>query len=110
MDEIFESAVRSACDLAGVFEYDGETSYFYLYAIAEIADHRVLDSIHVFSGEPDFIQADISIRWDSMEQKVGLFVKGLLWAVFDCRVSSKFGGGYSVGGKPTLPAGSDTGF
>jgi uncharacterized protein len=32
-DEIFESASRAAGDLAAVFEYDGETGYFYLYEL-----------------------------------------------------------------------------
>ncbi len=30
-EEIFDSCVREKGDLAGVFEYDGEAGYFYLY-------------------------------------------------------------------------------
>lgn len=31
---IFESATRSAGDLAGVFEHDDDTGYFYLYDLS----------------------------------------------------------------------------
>jgi hypothetical protein len=31
MNEILKNTTRSAGDLAGVFEFDGDTSYFYLY-------------------------------------------------------------------------------
>ncbi|WP_286203065.1 hypothetical protein [Rhizobium lusitanum] len=35
MDQLFESAVRSSGDLAGVFEFDGDVGYFYLCATEE---------------------------------------------------------------------------
>ena len=110
MDEIFDSAVRSAGDLAGVFEYDGETGYFYLYATEGDAGRKVLDSIHILSGDPDFADANISVRWDSEEQKVGLFIRDVLWAAFDCGRRSKHGGAYEPGGKPSLPRGAKVGF
>lgn len=110
MDEIFESAVRSAGDIAGVFEYDGETGYFYLYATGGDARRKVLDSIHILSGDPDFAEADVSVRWDSGEGKVGLFIRGVLWAAFDCGRHSKYGGSYKRGGMPSLPPGTESGF
>lgn len=109
-DEIFESAVRSAGDLAGVFEYDGDTGFFYLYETAASEGHKVLESIRIISGEPDFGEADIAIRWDSEEQKVGLFIKGALWAVFDGKHRAKYGGNYRVGASPSLPPESQRGF
>jgi hypothetical protein len=102
-DELFDSCLRSAGDLAGIFEYDGNTGYFYLYAIDGEETHKVLDSIHIFSGEPDFGGADISIGWDQNEQKVGLFIRGMLWAVFDCQHRAKYGGSYKPGLVPMLP-------
>lgn len=110
MVEIFDSAVRSAGDLAGVFEYDGETGYFYLYATDEAAGEKVLDSIHVLSTDPDFVEADVAVCWDSKEQKVGLFIRGVLWAAFDCHLGTKCGGGYEPGIKPSLPPGAEMGF
>jgi hypothetical protein len=96
MVEIFESAVRSKGDLAGVFEYDGETGYFYLYTPGNSG--RILDSIHVFSGKPDFARQDIAVRWNRLEQMVGLFIRGELWALFAEPWPTKYGGNYSPGG------------
>ena len=104
MDDVFDSVVRSAGDFAGVFEFDGEVSYFYLYKMEGASGHKVIDSIYIFSGEPDFTEADISIRWSFKEQTVGLFIRKLLWAVFDIQQRSKYGGNYKLGASPTLPS------
>lgn len=109
MHEMFESAARAAGDLAGVFEYDGDTGYFYLYVTDE-GCHKVADAIHILSGEPDFSESDLSVRWDAEEHKVGLFIKGVLWAAFDSRGRIKYGGGYKVGGAPSMPASTELGF
>ena len=110
MDEIFDSSVRPQGDLAGVFEHDGDAGYFYLYATEGGAGSKVLDSIHIISGEPDFAEGDISIQWDAEKQKVGLFIKALLWAVFDCRLHIKHGGSYKPGAQPSLPLDAISGF
>ena len=110
MEEMFDSALRSAGDRAGVFEYDGETGYFYLYATDEGAGKKVLDSICVLSAEPDFVEEDVSVRWDLDEQKVGLFIRNVLWAAFDCGLRSKYGGRYDPRVGPSLPPGAETGF
>ena len=102
-NEIFHSGVRSRGDLAGVFEYDGETGYFYLYDTGKQRGHKILDAIHVISGELDFTDADVVIRWDRPEQKVGLFIRGKLWAAFDGRHRLKYGGNYRFGAQPNLP-------
>lgn len=109
-DEIFDNAVRSAGDLAGVFEYDGETGFFYLYETAGDKGQKVLDSIRILTGESDFGEADISVRWDPEEQKVGLFIRDALWAVFDCLRRAKYGGSYGVRATPSLPPEARRGF
>lgn len=101
--DIFDSRARSPGDLAGVFEYDGQTGYFYLYARGGDAGERILDAIHVVSGGADFEGSDVSVRWDASEDKVGLFIRGTLWAVFDTRQRQKHGGGYGAGIAPSLP-------
>jgi len=60
VEEIFKSATRSAGDFSGVFEFDGDTSYFYLYRLH--AERRIVDAIHVCSGAPDFEESEIEIR------------------------------------------------
>ncbi|WP_153820427.1 DUF2251 domain-containing protein [Polyangium spumosum] len=90
-EEIFESCVRSAGDLAGVFEYNGETGYFYLYATGAAGEARVLDAIHVVSGEVSFTASDIAIEWEQGETRVGLFIRGQLRASFDATNMTKLG-------------------
>ncbi len=99
-NEIFDSSVRSAGDLAGLFEYDGETGYFYLSETKGAEAQKVIDSIHIVTGEIDFGEADIQIRWDALEQDVALFIRNKLWAVFDTVKKSKSGGGYIAGKEP----------
>ncbi|MDI1429922.1 DUF2251 domain-containing protein [Polyangium sorediatum] len=66
-----------------MFEYDGETGYFYLYATGAVGEARVLDAIHIVSGETDFAASDVTIAWDPGEIRVGLFICGRLRAAFD---------------------------
>ena len=61
-DEMFDSAVRSAGDKAGFFEYDGEVGYFYLYEPNGAPGKKVIGAIRVLTQAPDFEPADISIR------------------------------------------------
>jgi hypothetical protein len=107
--EMFASARRSAGDLAGVFEYDGETAYFYLYRAGN-EGNRVLASIHVLSGLPDFQESDVEVRWNGREENVGLFIRGELWAVFNGDTQAKHGGDYHPGTHPELPAVARLGF
>jgi hypothetical protein len=110
--EIFNSCVRSASDLAGVFEYDGDTGYFYLYDTTGSPNQKVIDSIHILSGPPDFSDAEVTVRWDCEEEKVGLFIRGVLWAVFDSSNGAKYGGKYKPGSSlpPPLPLEAKAGF
>src|SRR5262245_58932657 len=109
-NEIFESCVRTAGDLAGAFEYDGDVGYFYLYETVATEGQKVLASIHVLSGDPAFTEADISVRWDSLQHRVGLFLKGVLWAAFDGRTRAKYGGNYMPNAGSTIPLDVAAGF
>jgi len=102
--EILRNATRSAGDLAGVFEFDEDTSYFYLYNTAKDAGQKVLGAIHIMSGTPDFDAEDITIRWDHNETVVGLFIRSKLWAVFDSKTGMKHGGNYRARAQPNIPS------
>jgi hypothetical protein len=91
---MLDSAVRSAGDLAGVFEYDGETSYFYLYEAGGAQGHKVSGAIRVLVGDPGFDETDVSVRWDASETNVGLFICGELYAAFDGDSRAGYGGEY----------------
>lgn len=101
--ELFASAVRGRGDLAGAFEYDGRTAYFYLYDQSRADGQRVVDSIHVFSGGTDLKESDVAVRWDERGERVALFLRGAQWAVFNSVTGRKFGGSYRDGGAPSIP-------
>jgi hypothetical protein len=102
--EMFDSSIRSAGDLAGVFELDEITGYFYLYKPDVDDNHKIIASIHIFSGSPDFEESDISIRWNASETVVGLFIRGQLWAAFDASNGSAYGGNYAPRKLASIPA------
>ena len=102
-DEIFESAVNASGHHAGVFEYDGETSYFYLYALSEPEAKKVAGAIRVTNAPLDFTAADTAILWEKTGHKVGLFIRGNLWAVFDTQTLAKYGGNYRLDGQSQVP-------
>ena len=101
---MFESAVRPAGDFAGVFEFDGDTGYFYLYQMDGDNGEKLVGSVRVFVGKPDFMSRDVLVRWSKDETKVGLFIRNQLWAAFDAETRTKFGGDYRPGNCPTIPA------
>jgi hypothetical protein len=101
---MLESCTRTTGDIAGVFEYIYDVGYFYLYNVQDNPNGKILDSIHIVSGNLDFIAGDVLVRWSSNEDKVGLFIRGVLWAVFNFPQHSKYGGHYVAGKAPTLPA------
>jgi hypothetical protein len=100
-EELFESEARSTQDLAGFFEYENNTAYFYLYRLG--AERKVLDAIHIFTGPHCFSPSDIIVRWDREEKVVGLFIQGVLWAAFQVTPFQKFGGNYARGECPAMP-------
>jgi hypothetical protein len=102
MTEIFESAICAVGGLCGVFEYDGEVGYFYLCRLSDDGESKILDAIRVVSGTVDFTQADVRVEWAKSNKKLGLFIKGVLWAIFDTTSGKKHGGNYSVEKAPSL--------
>jgi hypothetical protein len=102
--EMFDSTVRSTGDLAGVFEYAEGAGYFYLYEISESQEDKVVDYIRVISSTADFGESDVAIAWDAAEERVGLFIRDVLWAVFDVVTERKYGGDYQKGGEPEIPS------
>jgi hypothetical protein len=110
MQKSFDSFVRSAGDLAGVFEYDDGVGYFYLYEVLGQATGKIIKAIRISSGEPDYAESDIAIRWDRRERSVGLFIRGELWAVFDAEMRHSYGGHYSPHKHADVPHEISAGF
>jgi hypothetical protein len=103
MDTMFDSAVRSDGDFAGVFEFDGETGYFYLYKVSNTQSNKILGAILITSSPPSFTESDIAVQWDVEERRVGLLIAGVLWAVFDTYDGAKFGGDFLSNTSPSVP-------
>ncbi|RVD55898.1 hypothetical protein EN828_22805 [Mesorhizobium sp. M2D.F.Ca.ET.185.01.1.1] len=107
--DIFDSAVRTKGDLAGVFEYEesggprSATAYFYLHRLEGDPTGSVLGAIYVRSGQWAITEADVAIEWDSGEQRVGLFVFGVLVAAFDAATGVKYGGQYGKDFNAEIP-------
>lgn len=101
-DDMFDSSVRPQGDLAGVFECDGQTGYFYL-CTAGPAVHKVLNAVRVVVGRPDFTQGDIIVKWSSSLDTVGLLIRGQLRAAFDAAGGEGYGGDYRAGSVPSIP-------
>lgn len=99
--DIFLSSVNSA-GKGVVFEYDGETGYFYLCEVSDGDVTNIIEHLHVFSGVPDFAENDLSILWNDKESKVALLIKNIVWAIFDCENNTKYGGNYRSGVNPAL--------
>lgn len=103
--DLLESATRAKGDLAGVFEYDGETGYFYLYDVRDDDHPRILESIYIVNGECDLDASDVSVEWDEEQKRVALFLRGRQWAVFNLKTREAHGGGYKAGAIPDIPVG-----
>jgi len=102
-DDIFVDNTRPAGDFSGVFEFEDETGYFYLYQIEGDEGAKIIGAIHVITGTPDFKKDEVAVRWDTAENKVGLFIRGRLWAAFDAVTKAKHGGNYHSTEQPTIP-------
>lgn len=81
-EEIFDSSIRTDGRLAGVYEQDADSGYFYLYDLERPEGQKVVDAIRIHSGGSSLVSEDVSIDWDQAETIVGLFIKGRLWAMF----------------------------
>jgi len=102
MEEVFRSASQSVGSLAGVFEFDGETGYFYLYETKAPDGTKIVASIRILGSVLDLSGMEIAVRWDCQERRVGLFIEGQLWAAFDSVTGEKFGGNYRSNAAPDI--------
>lgn len=84
MCEMFASSLRSAGDLAGVFEFDGDASYFYLYRVGADKGSKVIAAVKIGVGDPPFLDSEVDIIWSKGERLVSLQVAGSIVATFDC--------------------------
>ncbi len=83
--DVLVAEEREPGGLAGVFEYDGETPYFYLYNRARPSGKQIVAASHIKSGTWDLREEDVEIRWSDHGYEVQLFVRAQIRAAFDIR-------------------------
>lgn len=88
----FITAVCEANGLAGVYEYDDGTAYFYLCSVGPSGHAAIIDNLQIDPRVRELSNGDIVLAWDDVGIRVGLFVKQVLCAVFNVDMHTKFGG------------------
>lgn len=94
---------RTKGDMAGVLEFDGETGYFYLVAVSHRGNQKIIDHLQVFSRNSYAERSELQIEWNDSQEKVGLFIGGELWALFDTVSRKKSGGNFTRESDPAVP-------
>ncbi len=84
MQKYFESAVRLAADYAGVFECDGETSYFYLYRTHANAGEKIVRALNVELKPSQLFDQEIAVVWSQNQSTVFLKVGDEVIAALSC--------------------------
>ncbi len=91
-NEVFDSQVNSDGSLAGVYEYEDDVGYFYLYDLARPEGQKIIGAIRVLVGSVHYALKDLSIRWSDGDVFVGLFIENRLCAAFKVDSCEAFGG------------------
>ena len=102
-ENVFEGSVSRNGNFAAAFESDADTAYFYVYRIVNSSEYKVIGEIRMGSRNLGIKSSEIAVHWDATDEKVGLFINGTLWAVFEISSGKKYGGNYRFGGTPRIP-------
>jgi len=82
---IFVSNVRYGGDLAGVFEQEGPSAYFYLYDLTRAEGDKAVRQLRIGYLPPDLQEEEVDVQWDDDQTIVALFIRKKLRAAFDVR-------------------------
>lgn len=104
-DDIFITSTRTKGDYAGVFEYDGETSYFYLYSLGILDGKKIVGAIGLPYEITMESEPDLSVRWNKQETKVGVFLRDNLLGLFNLGLKSSGSGDFRGVTLPNIPDG-----
>lgn len=107
--EIFKSATHSNGKFAGVFEFDGEAGYLYLCNTSKEKGQQIFAHVRVFSTPGEISESSIIVKWNKLQDVVGVYVRGILWAALGI-YGGKYGGDYMYESIPNIPAEIDDSF
>jgi hypothetical protein len=102
-DYLFSSESDASGEYAAVLEADEDVTYFYLYRTSNAEGQRIAGAIEVCRCALTLRPEKVEIRWIN-DERVALFLNGILWAGFDLRTGAKYGGNYSPGAPSQVPA------
>lgn len=91
MIDVYESATDDLGRFGAVFERDDETAYFYLLDMRKQEGNRIVSAFNTKAVTDLPADTPVSIRWSSSVAAVGLFVDGVLSAIFDLRTGDPTG-------------------
>lgn len=103
--DVFVSSDSHSSDYSGVFEHDGDVGYFYLCRTAVGGESKIIESLCVMRGVQGLVESDFTVKWDRTGAKVGLFIRGVLWSLYDVTAKTKHGGLFAHGQRSTVPVG-----
>ena len=101
--DIFITSTRTKGDYSGVFEYDGETSYFYLYSLGNPDGEKIVGAIGLPYEITRNSEPDLSVRWNKQETKVGVFLRDNLLGLFNLGLHPKAGEDFKGVTLPNIP-------
>jgi hypothetical protein len=87
--DVFKTSIRTSGDFCGVFECNNETSYFYLYALRNAEESKIVGATQLPRQFDLKHQAQYDVRWNAAEDAVGVFLDDALLAVFNITAYAK---------------------
>lgn len=104
-NDIFITSTRTKGDYAGVFEYDGETSYFYLYSLGNPDGKKIVGAIGLSYEITMDSEPNLSVRWNKQETKVGVFLRDNLLGLFNLDLHPEISENFRGVTLPDIPDG-----
>jgi hypothetical protein len=99
--EIHKSSL-SELGVGAVFETEDGVGFFYLYDDRRKVGAKIVAALRVCDQGHGLSDVEIDLVWDSSDTKVGLEIRGELWAVFNTKTMKGFHTPYRRGKAPQL--------
>ncbi|HEX7900377.1 MAG TPA: hypothetical protein VF950_21595 [Planctomycetota bacterium] len=91
-------------------EEEGGVVWFYLFDDHREESKKIVTALKVCSRGHGLKSKDFHLVWDKTGTRVGLQIRGELWAVFDTKKLKSRYSSYEPDGAPDLPPGAVKGF
>ena len=92
------------------FEEEEGVGWFYLFDDRREETKKIVTALKICSRGHGLKGKDLKLVWDKTGIKVGLQIRGEVWAVFDTRTLKSHSSRYTPDGEPGLPPRAVKGF